>query len=252
MKHNENVQKVQKEFIGGNGLQRTISYNKYLIIIDDEGKIDKYYTNHKYLGSLLKKEQQVVFRYNKKYLLIIDGELYECASIKTMDNIAINKICNLIPSEEEKYVNRDELEQIYNQKEHEIRFCFTLDGEEITSNIPTEEEIVQLVQSKMHKELEYIKENPDCRVDKKFFEFMNNSIENMNISDVPKNTKFMKDNLLIVKVKLGVIYPVQVSCEFIDKYTYNIKYTHFEVPVRTKDMEKNNIKTRSLRGNHAV
>lgn len=253
MKHNENAQYVQKEFIGGNGLQRTIYFNKYLIIINEDGKVEKHYTNHKYLSGVLKQEVKIVFKYNTKCLLIIDGELYECNSYKLTDDISINKLFNLIPTElEEKYVDRLELEDIYDKGENEIRYCFSLDGEEITTGIPTEKEIVQLVQSKLYKEMEFIKENPDCRVDKKLYEFMDKSIENMTISEVPKNTKFIKDNLFVIKVKNGIIKPLLVSCEFIDKNTYNVKFTHFEEPIRTKDVEKTKAKVRSLRGNHAI
>jgi hypothetical protein len=252
MTFKKNLQEVTKNYLGGNGLMRTITYNHYLIIIDDQGHIAKKYSNHKFLNDFLPKEENFIFEYNKNYLLIIDGELYESTSTKTANNISTNKIDKLNNEEITDLVSRSELEELYNNKGDEIRYCFNTDGKEITSDIPTEKEIIELVKSRLKKDVVFIKEDPDCRLDQWVFDYMDLSIKNLKIDQIPPKTKFISDNLIIIKLKNGIIRPIKISCKFMDKNNYEVNYTKYDSPNLAKISTKEDVKVRSLRGKHAI
>lgn len=247
-----NLQEVSKNYLGGNGLMRTISYNHYLIIIDNQGRIIKKYSNYSFLNNFIAKEESFIFEYNRNYILIIDGELYESISSKTSDNIATNKIIKLSSEEFTEMVSREKLEELYNNQGNEMRYCFNPEGKEITSNIPTEEEFIELVKSRLTKDVSFIKENPDCRLDQWVFDYMDLSIKNLKIDQIPPKTKFISDNLIVVKIRNGIIRPIKISCQFMDKDNYEVNYIKYGSPNLAKFKQKEDVKTRALRGKHAI
>ena len=240
MKHDMLKQEANQGRLGQFGYIINVKYKKYIIVIDESGYALNYFKEDNIINSLVSSNKQITLDLNKKYLVIIDGLFYEVYIHDAQEEI----ICDINELKSDKFsrvVDRSELEEIYNANENNIKLKYDSNGKNITKNIPNEKEIVSLIQSKLYKDLEYISDNPDIRIDSFAYKFFKDSIERMSIKDVPSNIKFIKDNMIIVTIENGEFNPLVISCEFIDKDNYRIDYIEY-----TNNLKKENEKVRKI------
>ena len=248
------VERIKKEFVSSDCVQVSIPFDGTMTFLSTDGIIfynDKDNIVNKYLSDdrrrrfaeadvaiystwngLLKRESftKQILDFNRPYISIQNGEILERFVIKDNDEaLLISKILNF----ERKTVNmnyKQLSEMVFDNNNCDNIFYIYLDGSIPSDHriYPTENEIYDGITGQLREKMENFKKYQKeiehySEVDRWFYDYVNKSIENIDLSLVNFNFDVGK-SLVIIKIKDNLMKVFVVEATLVN-------YDNFKVDV---------------------
>ena len=253
MKNREEILEiVNKPYVGDTCVQVSVGYNESLTIFNKRGilyhdiidypcvpvngyiKDDrrKYFpclnipTYISQKGVVETKHTMQLFNYDEVYVMIKDGEIYEKYVVRDGDNALI--LTKIIKSKDrEIMLSRKELDSLFNRDNGNV-YLMNLDGVFYTDYntlcISSENDIVKWVKDSARNELMEYMDSDDNIISYYTLKVLENSIDNITIDNIPKETYLTEDDVVMVKIDKGNITISVFTIIFMgrDKYKVNV------------------------------
>lgn len=222
--------------------------NRY--IEDERRKQFPYFnipTHREKLGYHILNYTNQIFNYDEPYISIGDGHIVESYVVKD-GNSALMLTKKLNETDRISYMSRMELEKLFHKSsDDEQLYTMNLeggfDGEDYSIEIPSEETILNCAKKQLTNDLERYKEiilgsknyypTPFNKSDVNLLE---NCINNMSVDCLLENTKFINDDIVVVRVKNKDISINVYSIRFIKPENYKVSIS--DVPVTKYTLEQ--------------
>lgn len=272
-KTNELVTRLTPHCIGENCVQVMVPYKHSLTHLNKDGILyhfipDSYLHINKYIEDERRKQfpyfnipthreklgyhilnyTNQIFNYDEPYISIGDGHIVESYVVKD-GNSALMLTKKLNETDRISYMTRMELEKLFQKSsDDEQLYTMNLGGgfyeEDYSIEIPSEETILSCAKTQLMKNLEEYKKSilPSDRsiLPKPFNEsgvnLLENCINNMSVDCLLENTKFINDDIVVVRVKNKDISINVYSIRFIKPENYKVSIS--DVPVTKYTLEQ--------------
>ena len=219
----EIVERVSKPYVGSDCVQVNVGYNDSLTIFSRDGiiyhdvidypcvSINRYMEDDRrksfayaniptYIsknGLFEVKHTIQLFDYDKVYVMIKDGNVYEKYIVRDGNSaLVLTKFVN--SNDRVLMLSREELDNLFNNSNS---YLMNLDGGFYKDLcIPKEEDIVSLLKDKYRRELEEYRDSDDDTIGEDMLGLLDNSINNISIDDIPTDTYLTDDDIVMVKI----------------------------------------------------
>lgn len=274
-KFDRSVKRIEKHYVGDDCVQYMINYKDAITVISPEGilfhsKNDSDLYTNKYLedGRKIQFPYSIIpvhyqkkgltkityvnqlFDFNKPYIKIFDGHIYEYFAIKD-DNQALLISKKMDYEKHVEYMTYDELLEFVmrNKSNNEKTFYVYLDGSipDNKENIfPSEEKIYETIRILLNKNIkdfrkykqncptsvvgQYLKDNP------LFLDYYESSITNIDFSIMDFNIRIGYNDLLIIRINDNNIKIQCINVYFVRQNRFEVEI--YDIPVNKYTLEQ--------------
>lgn len=242
----EIVERVSKPYIGSDFVQLSIGYNDSLTIFSKDGiiyhdvidypcvSINRYMEDDRinyftyaniptYIsknGLFEVKHTIQLFDYNKVYVMIKDGDIYEQYAVRDGDRALV--LTKLVKSSDRVLMlSREELDNLFNNSNS---YLMNLGGVFYKDlSIPKEEDIVDLLKDKYRRELKEYRDSGDDIISEDMLGLLDNSINSISIDNIPADTYLTDDDIVMVKIDKDNITVSVYTIMFMGRDRYMVK-----------------------------
>lgn len=240
------VERVSKPYIGSDCVQLNIGYNDSLTIFNRDGiiyhdvidypcvSINRYMEDDRrnyftyaniptYIsknGLFEVKHTIQLFDYDKVYVMIKDGDIYEQYAVRDGNRALV--LTKLVKSSDRVLMlSREELDNLFNNSNS---YLMNLGGVFYKDlSIPKEEDIVDLLKDKYRRELKEYRDSGDDIISEDMLGLLDNSINSISIDNIPADTYLTDDDIVMVKIDKDNITVSVYTIMFMGRDRYMVK-----------------------------
>ena len=240
------VEGVSKPYIGSDCVQVSFGYNESLTIFSRDGiiyhdvidypciSINRYMEDDRrksfayaniptYIsknGLFEFKHTIQLFDYDKVYVMIKDGDIYEQCAVRDGDRVLV--LTKLVNSNDRVLMlSREELDNLFNNSNS---YLMNLGGVFYKDlSIPKEEDIVDLLKDKYRRELKEYRDSGDDFISEDMLGLLDNSINSISIDNIPADTYLTDDDIVMVKIDKDNIIVSVYTIMFMGRDKYMVK-----------------------------
>ena len=241
----EIVERVSRPYVGNDCVQVSEGYNDSLTIFSRDGiiyhdvidypciSINRYMEDDRrnsfayaniptYIsknGLFEVKHTIQLFDYDKVYVMIKDGNVYEKYIVRDGNSaLVLTKFVN--SNDRVLMLSREELDNLFNNNS----YLMNLDGGFYKDLcIPKEEDIVSLLKDKYRRELEEYRDSNDDTISEDMLGLLDNSINSISIDNIPADTYLTDDDIVMVKIDKDNIIVSVYTIMFMGRDKYMVK-----------------------------